>query len=101
MPPERWRQIEQLYLAAVDLREEERAALLAQASPDVRRQVEAMLAQPGSKLLDRPAWAMPESSASIALGTQLGAYRIEACWGRAAWVWCTGPWIPDSTGRWQ
>jgi serine/threonine protein kinase/tetratricopeptide (TPR) repeat protein len=84
MPPERWRQIEQLYLAAVDLREEERAALLAQASPDVRRKVEGMLAQPaGSKLLDRPAWeAVPKSSASIAIGTQLGAYRIESVLGQ-------------------
>jgi len=58
MTPERWRQIEQLYLAAVDLRGEERAALLAQASPEVRQEVEAMLEQPtGSKLMDWPAWA--------------------------------------------
>jgi serine/threonine protein kinase len=58
MAPERWRQIEQLYLAAVDLKGEERAALLAQASPDVREKVEAMLSQPtGSKLMDWPAWA--------------------------------------------
>jgi eukaryotic-like serine/threonine-protein kinase len=83
MPPEHWRQVEQLYLAALDLGQEERAALLAQASPDVRRRVEAMLAQPtGSKLLDRPAWeALSESSAHITLGTQLGAYRIETVLG--------------------
>jgi eukaryotic-like serine/threonine-protein kinase len=83
MPPERWREIEQLYLAAVDLKGEERAAMLARASPEVRRQVEGMLAQPtGSKLLDRPAWeTVRESSASIALGTQLGAYRIESVLG--------------------
>jgi serine/threonine protein kinase len=83
MPPEHWRQVEQLYLAALDLGEEERAALLAQANPDVRRRVEAMLAQPtGSKLLDRPPWeALSESSAHITLGTQLGAYRIETILG--------------------
>jgi serine/threonine protein kinase len=58
MAPERWRQIEELYLAAVALRGEERAALLAQANPDVRRKVEAMLGQQtGSKLMDWPAWA--------------------------------------------
>jgi hypothetical protein len=73
MTSERWRQIEELYLRAVDLRVEERSAVLARASPEVRRQVEAMLAQPtGSKLMDRPAWeAVPEASASITLGTQL------------------------------
>ena len=83
MTLERWEQIQALYLRAVDLRGDEREALLAQASPDVRQEVGAMLAQPtGSKLLDRPVWeAMPESSAPIALGTQLGAYRIETILG--------------------
>jgi eukaryotic-like serine/threonine-protein kinase len=83
MTPERWRQIEELYLRAVDLNGEERAEVLAQASPEVRLRVEAMLAQPtGSKLMDRPVWEIvPESSASIALGTQLGAYRIETVLG--------------------
>ena len=47
MTPERWRQIEELYLAAVALGGDERSALLAQASSDVRQKVEAMLAQPG------------------------------------------------------
>jgi hypothetical protein len=83
MTAERWSQIQELYQCAVDLRGEERAAVLAQASPDVRQEVEAMLAEPsGSKLLDRPVWeALLQSSASIALGTQLGAYRIETVLG--------------------
>jgi len=84
MTPERWRQIQELYLCAVDLRGEERAAVLAQASPDIRQEVGAMLVQPtGGKLLDRPVWeAVLESSASIPLGTQLGAYRIETILGQ-------------------
>ncbi len=83
MTPERWRQIEELYLRAVDLTGEERAEVLAQASPEVGHRVKAMLAQPtGSKLMDRPPWeAVLESSAHITLGTQLGAYRIETVLG--------------------
>ena len=83
MTPERWRQIQELYLRAVDLTEKERADVLALASPEVAQRVKAMLAQPtGSKLLDRPPWeGLPESSAHIALGTQLGAYRIETILG--------------------
>jgi serine/threonine protein kinase/tetratricopeptide (TPR) repeat protein len=83
MTPERWRQIEELYLRAVDLTGEERAEVLAQASPEVGQRVKAMLAQPtGSKLMDRPAWeAVLESSAHLTLGTQLGAYRIESVLG--------------------
>ena len=81
MTAERWRQIEELYQRAVDLSGEERAAVLVQASPDLRQEVESMLAQPtGSKLMDWPAWAGVQES-SIALGTQLGAYRIETVLG--------------------
>src|SRR5438105_223259 len=81
MTAERWRQIEELYLAAVDLRGEERAALLARASPDLRRQVEAVLAQAtGSKLLDCRAWASETEALDVpvAPGAQLGQYKIEA-----------------------
>ncbi len=85
MPPERWRQIEELYRAAIDLREDERAALLALASPDVRNKVEAMLAQPaGSKLLDppgRPLEAETLAATPVAPGTQIGQYRIESAIG--------------------
>ena len=85
MTPERWRQIEEFYLAAIDLREDERAALLACADPDVRHQVEAMLAQPaGSKLIDPPGWALesePLASPPLAPGAELGQYRIESAIG--------------------
>jgi Tol biopolymer transport system component/predicted Ser/Thr protein kinase len=85
MPPERWRQIEELYLAALDLKGEERVALLDSAGPEVRREVEAMLSQPsGPKVSDRPAWANepePSGQLSLAPGTQLGQYRIEGAIG--------------------
>ena len=81
MAPEKWKQIEELYLAALDLRDEERAALLSQAAPEIRVEVEGMLAQPtGSKLLDRDAWlSRSEASAGspVKAGTLLGQYRIE------------------------
>src|SRR6202050_1666645 len=81
MTPERWRQIEEWYLAAIELKGEERAALLAQASLDVRQEVEAMLAQPSaSNLLDHAAWES-EPQASEAWppgpGTLVGQYEIE------------------------
>jgi len=65
----------------MDLNEEDRAALLAQASPDIREQVERLLAQPaGSKLLD---WSVGEHetavpSAVVAPGTRVGQYQIES-----------------------
>jgi eukaryotic-like serine/threonine-protein kinase len=85
MTPERWRQIEELYLAATELKEEERAALLAQAEPGVRQEVQAMLAdRTRSKLLDRNVWEIePEASAVPPLGpgVQLGQYKIETAIG--------------------
>lgn len=85
MTPDEWRRIEQLYLAAIDLDGEERAALLAQAGPDVRQKVEAMLGQPpGSNLLDYPAWkSEPEPLAVVSLepGEQVGQYKIETAIG--------------------
>ncbi len=45
MSPERFRQIEELYHAAREGTAEERAALLAQTDPELRREVESLLAQ--------------------------------------------------------
>jgi eukaryotic-like serine/threonine-protein kinase len=70
MPPEQRRQVEELYLAALDLKGEERVALLASAGPEVRREVEAMLSQPE-----------PSAELSLVPGTQLGQYRIEGAIG--------------------
>ncbi len=85
MTPEHWRQVEKLYLAVIDLGEDARAALLAQAGPDVRHKVEAMLAQPaGSKLLVPAGWTLesePVAAPPLASGTQVGQYRIEAAIG--------------------
>jgi len=85
MTPERRRQIEEFYLAAIDLGEDERFALLARASPEVRHKVEDMLAQQtGSKPLDPPGWALesePLASPPLAPGTELGQYRIESAIG--------------------
>ena len=56
MTPERFRQIEELYHAAREGNAEERAALLAQTDPELRREIESLLAHhTGGELLDQPA----------------------------------------------
>lgn len=81
MSPNQWRQIEQVYLAALDLTGEKRDALLAEIDPDVRHRVEAMLAQPdGSGLMEIPVAenASGVDTPAVAPGTVLGQYRIES-----------------------
>src|ERR1700680_961862 len=86
MTPERWRQIEELYHSAREREPEQREALLAQATAEVRAKVEALLAQDasGGKILDRPAWEAQPSllgqrgSARLTAGAQIGPYKIEA-----------------------
>jgi eukaryotic-like serine/threonine-protein kinase len=85
MTPERFRQIEELYHAARDGSAEERVALLAQADPDLRREVESLLdGPPGGGFLDRPAIQNAphgeEHSTVFELvaGACLGPYRIES-----------------------
>jgi serine/threonine protein kinase len=78
--------MEELYHAALEKSGEEREALLANSDPEVRRSVEALLAQgtSGERLLDHPAWEQAAASqvvppaAQIAPGTELGPYCIEA-----------------------
>jgi len=85
MDPERWRKIEKLYESVVERSPTERAALLSQADPDIRAEVEAMLAQPaGGALLDQPAAdLLGESSVTqLPSGALLGHYRIVAMLGR-------------------
>src|SRR6202521_288898 len=67
MASDRWRQIEELYQSALKLAAAERSALLAGADPDLRREVEALLAGQGDSTVTQ-----------IAVGFQLGTYRIEA-----------------------
>src|SRR5947209_6473111 len=84
MTPERFRQIEELYHSARDTTGKDRAALLAQADPELRREIEALLAQPGSgEFLDRTALRiLPQllehpTATVLGAGARLGPYRIE------------------------
>jgi hypothetical protein len=55
MTPERFQQIEDLYHAARERPAKERAALLAHVDPELRREVESLLAQrSGSEFLEQP-----------------------------------------------
>jgi len=83
MSPERFRRIEELYHAARELTAAERAVLLAQANPELRREVELLLSEPGGgEFLDRPAFQnaphLLEDSTEVAAGACLGPYRIES-----------------------
>lgn len=72
MAPELWRQIEELYLRALGLPPGDRASLLAQASTEVRRRVEAMLAQAsGSRLIDLESWAEGPDNIRDALASEI------------------------------
>ena len=85
MTPERFQQIEELYDAARGKTGDERATLLAQVDPYLRREVESLLAQPDSaRFLDRPALnnanAAELRDATVTMltsGASLGPYHIE------------------------
>ncbi len=74
MNPDQWQTIEELYQAARKRKPAERAALLEQAAPELRLQVEAQLAR------DSAAPGMPDRPAQTPFGpgAQLGPYMIEA-----------------------
>src|SRR5882724_3620813 len=85
MTSERFQQIEELYHAARERTAEERAALLAQTDPELRSEIESLLAQrTGGEFLDRPAIQnapelLEESPFdAVSLGALLGPYRIES-----------------------
>lgn len=85
MTPEHFQQIEELYHAARERTAEERAALLAKADPELRREVESLLAQRAAgELLERPAiqnapQLLEDSSlTALAVGKSLGPYRLES-----------------------
>lgn len=84
MKPDRFQQIEELYHAVRESSVAERAALLAGADPEVRREVESLLAQrAGDDFLERPAmqgaFQLPSDLTRTVLdiGVSLGPYRIE------------------------
>jgi serine/threonine protein kinase len=88
MSAERFRQIEELYHAARERSREERIALLSRADPDLRREVESLLAQDVSGgPLERPAMEaaanlLEETTATeLSSGAQLGPYRLDALLG--------------------
>src|SRR5690349_21502241 len=74
MAPELWRQIEELYHSA----REHGSAVLANADPEIRRQVETLLAQESGGLLDRPAAELLSDSVTQAdlAGQTISHYRI-------------------------
>ena len=85
MDPERWRKIEKLYESVVERSPAERDVLLAQADPDIRAEVEVLLAQPsGGALLDQHAPDLLGESnlTQLPLGSQLGTYQIVAMLGQ-------------------
>src|SRR5687768_6175811 len=83
----RWQLIEALYHAALECEAADRAALLAGADPDLRREVESLLAHhSGDIALSQPALAhavglFPVPGTQVVAGTQLGPYRIESMLG--------------------
>jgi serine/threonine protein kinase len=81
MTPERWRQIEDLY----NLASARGSEVLANADPDIRREVEALLAQdPGENMFDRPTFDLLNNASQtpVTAGSQWGPYRIEALLGQ-------------------
>src|SRR5512147_431253 len=85
MTPERFQQIEKLYQAARERTGEERVALLARADPELRRELESLLAQrTGGEFLDLPAIQnAPKLPGDVTVteltaGACLGPYRIES-----------------------
>jgi eukaryotic-like serine/threonine-protein kinase len=91
MPPQRWRDIEDIFHAALARDPADRGALLETADPELRREVESLLAQDASKTgaPDRTtregATRLPgpdQTAARLPAGTQLGPYRIEGPLGK-------------------
>jgi tetratricopeptide (TPR) repeat protein len=84
MTPERFRLVEELYHAVRERTAGERAAVLARADPELRREVESLLLSPstGGAFLDRPAvdntpYLPDDPSIRLPPGVCLGPYRIE------------------------
>ena len=100
MTPDRLQQIEELYHSAQEAASDERAALLEQADPELRREVESLLARQSDRLLlDRSAldaaacfWTTNRGTPALALDHT----RSKANSARAAWVKFFGPSTPVS-----
>src|SRR5579863_9906924 len=90
MTPERWRQLEDLYHAALDRKPEERAEFLASAcgnDEELSREVEALLNQSAATgdLLPGSAWASAaemETQTVLSPGAHLGHYEVSGFLGQ-------------------
>src|SRR5262245_23080300 len=89
MTPERWREVEEIYQSVVDrdpgLRDRYLTELC-QGDEELQREVESLLKLNSSPVLvDEPAWQaagdLLDNDSIVALGTQLGPYRIEGLLG--------------------
>ena len=80
MTPDRLQQIEELYHSAREASADERAALLAQADPELRREVESLLARRNDRLiLDRSAQLPGDPTMTVLnAGARLGPYQVES-----------------------
>src|SRR5262245_24962298 len=84
MTPERFQQIEELYHAARERTGAQRAELLAQADPELRREVESLLAErAGGERLERHPLKIDPATEDltvtvIAAGSNFGRYRDES-----------------------
>jgi eukaryotic-like serine/threonine-protein kinase len=91
MTPQRWQRIEELYHSALERHAALRSDFLAEAcadDPELRHQIESLLAQSGPQsnhgsLLDRPAWENSPSVLEVTVTQfesieQLGPYRLVA-----------------------
>jgi tetratricopeptide (TPR) repeat protein len=74
MTPDRLRQVEELYHAARECSAEQRSALLARADPDLRREVESLLAHQDESL---PSLHVPTMTL-MPSGARLGPYQVES-----------------------
>src|ERR1700722_4109285 len=80
MTSEKWRQIQELYEAANGREPSERATMLQGVDPEIRSQVEAMLAEDSrTAILDQPAACLLENfgPTAVVVGAQILTYRIE------------------------
>jgi eukaryotic-like serine/threonine-protein kinase len=78
MTPERFQQIEKLYEAVCEGTAEQRAAILAQADPELRRELESLLARrTGGEFLER-SLLEDLTLTQVSVGARLGPYRIES-----------------------
>jgi len=82
MTPERWRRVEEVFNAAVELPKERRSAFVHEACGsdlELRREVESLLASsgPAEDFLDRPVISLREPpSPELGPGSRVGRYRL-------------------------